>query len=193
VVRHESEHFILYTNWIEPGQWTLYHEHRNDQMSVIAADAVAATQLPGEEPGERKVPAGTVLFFPYADSQSPYVHRVGARGTSAFVNFGLEFRDPPGPGCTTDAPRWQATNSELRVTSRRAQAHRLMLPAGAPVELPVEGRALLIVPLGSATLQLDDEEWRAELGGFQFFETRRPARLRNAGATATTLMVVDAC
>ena len=82
VVRHEGEHFILYTNWIEPGTWTLYHEHRNDQMSVIAADVVGATQVPAQEPRELGVPAGIVVFFPYADSPSPYVHRVGARGTA---------------------------------------------------------------------------------------------------------------
>jgi hypothetical protein len=193
VVRHESQHFILYTNWIEPGSWTLYHEHRNDQMSVIAADVVGATQVPGEEPRQQGVPAGTALFFPYADSMSPYVHRVGARGTAPFVNFGLEFRDPPGVACTDDTPRWHPAHAELRKTTRRGQAHRLTLPAGAVASLPQAGRALLLVPLGSATLQLDDQAWHAELGGFQFYESKRPAELRNAGRETATLMVVDGC
>jgi hypothetical protein len=193
VVRHESEHFILYTNWIEPGQWTLYHEHRNDQMSVIAGDVVAAAQVPGEAPRQQSVPAGTVLFFPYAESASPYVHRVGAMDAAAFINFGLEFRDPPVVACTSDTPRWHSTQAELRKTTRRGQAYRLTLPAGAAVSLPEDGRALLLVPLGSAVLQLDVQAWRAELGGFQFFEGSRPAELRNAGTSPATLMVVDAC
>ena len=42
VVQHRGAHFLIYTNWIEPGVWTLYHQHRNDLLAVIAADTKAA-------------------------------------------------------------------------------------------------------------------------------------------------------
>ena len=36
VVRYRSDPFIVYTNWVEPGQWTLYHAHDKDLLAVIA-------------------------------------------------------------------------------------------------------------------------------------------------------------
>jgi hypothetical protein len=45
VVRHSSGHFLIYSNRIEPGVWTLHHEHDNDQLAVIDADTTAASQI----------------------------------------------------------------------------------------------------------------------------------------------------
>ncbi|MFN2166020.1 MAG: hypothetical protein ACK2U9_07135 [Anaerolineae bacterium] len=192
-VRYESAHFRVYTNWIEPGVWTLYHEHRFDQLSVIAADTSAATQLPGEKMKEQRAPAGTVVFFPYADLPTAYVHRVGARGSTPFVNIGLDFRDPLSGACANEGPSWQADGAELRKSTRRGQAYRLQLPGAGEVDLPNAGRGLLLVPLSGGNLELDGQTWEVEPGGFRFFERERPARLRNPGSTAATVMVVDAC
>ena len=47
VVKYRDDHFLIYTNWIEPGIWTLYHEHENNLLAVIVADTVAASQAAG--------------------------------------------------------------------------------------------------------------------------------------------------
>lgn len=193
VVRHRGEHFQIYTNWIEPGVWTLYHAHHNDLLAVIAADVTAASQAPGSEPREQAAPAGTVLFFPYADSRVPYVHRVGVRGDGPFVNIGLEFRDPPTAACAKRSPRWGEGRAEALVPNRRGQAYRLRLSPDDEIELPGAGRGLLLVPLGDATLNLGHEMWKATAGDFRFYEGAWPGRLRNHGDTAATLVLFDAC
>ncbi len=193
VVRHRGDHFIVYTNWIEPGVWTLYHQHRNDLLAVIPADTSAASQEPGSDPRERAAPAGTLVFFPYADSDEPFVHRVGGRGNAPFINIGLEFRDSMAVSCSDTPPGWQDARVEAATANRRGHGYRLHLDSGAQVALPQRGRGLLIVPLGAALLQLGDESWRATIGDFRFYEGGFPGRLGNSGSAAVTLVVFSAC
>jgi hypothetical protein len=191
-VQHRGEHFLVYTNWIEPGVWTLYHQHRNDLMAVIAADTRAASQQPEAAPREQEGPAGSVIFFPYADSAQAYVHRVGATGNTPFVNVGLEFLDPPSLACDTEALTWYEPSAQPLEPNRRGRAYRLALPADTRIDLPRSGRGLLLVPLGRATLELDREAWPAVTGDFRFYETP-PTSLRNAGEAPATLVVFLAC
>lgn len=193
VVRHRGEHFMVYTNWIEPGVWTLYHEHRNDLLAVIAADTSAASQLPGGEPQQQAAPAGTLVFFPYADNDAAFVHRVGGRGSSPFINIGLEFQDPVAISCADQAPAWLDARAEVLAPNRRGQGYVLRLPAAADVALPQHRRGLLLVPLGEASLVVDDMEWNAAIGDFRFYDRDLPDRLQNAGTAAASLVVFDAC
>jgi hypothetical protein len=191
VVQYRGEHFLIYTNWIEPEVWTLYHEHRNDLLAVIVADTVVASQSPHAVPREQAAPAGTVAFFPYADA--PFVHRVGTRGSTAFINIGLEFRDPLATACADKPPHWNAAPARALAANRRGQAYHLSLPAGAEVTLPPGGRGLLLAPLDTASLQIDNGVWNAAIGDFRFYDRDRPTRLRNSGAAVATLVVFDAC
>ena len=168
-VQHRGQHFLIYTNWIEPGVWALYHQHRNDLMAVIAADTRAASQEPAAAPREQEGPAGSVIFFPYADSPRAYVHRVGATGDTPFVNVGLEFLDAPDAACDTTALTWSETSAQPLEPNRRGRPYRLELPADKRVTLPRSGRALLLVPLGAAELELDRESWPAGVGDFRFY------------------------
>lgn len=192
-VQHRDQHFLIYTNWIEPGVWTLYHQHRNDLMAVIAADTRAASQEPAAEPREQKGPAGSVIFFPYADSPRAYVHRVGATGSTPFINVGLEFLDAPNAACDTRALTWSETAARPLEPNRRGRAYRLELPADTGVDLPRSGSGLLLVPLGEATLELDDAAWPAVVGDFRFYEQQSPKSLRNAGGGSASLVVFLAC
>ncbi len=193
VVQHRGEHFMVYSNWIEPGVWTLYHEHRNDLLAVIAADTAAASQQPGAEPQQQAAPAGTLVFFPYADNEAPFVHRVGGRGNSPFINIGLEFQDPVALSCADQAPVWRDSHAEALAPNRRGQGYILRLPAAADVTLPQHGQGMLIVPLGEASLMVDGEEWNASVGDFRFYDRDLPDRLQNSGTAAASLVVFDAC
>lgn len=193
VVVHRGEHFMVYTNWIEPGVWTLYHEHRNDLLAVIAADTAAASQLPGAEPQQQAAPAGTLVFFPYADSDVAFVHRVGGRGSSPFINIGLEFQDSIAAACPARRPGWNEARAEVLAPNRRGQGYRLQLPVAATVALPQHGRGLLIVPLAEASLEIDGEEWSAVIGDFRFYDRDLPGSIRNSGTAAVTVVFFDAC
>lgn len=192
-VQHRGANFLIYTNRIEPGVWTLYHQHRNDLMAVIAADTRAASQEPGAAPREQEGPAGSVIFFPYADSAQAYVHRVGATGSAPFVNVGLEFLDSPDAACDEASLTWKERTAQPLEPNRRGRPYRLELPAHTGVDLPRAGRGLLLVPLGAAELELDREAWPAGVGDFRFYGQQPPATLRNAGATSTGLVVFVAC
>lgn len=193
IVRHSGEHFLIYTNWIEPGVWTQYHGHRNDLLAVIAADATVASQTLNKEPRKQTVPAGTVVFFPYTDSPAPYVHRVGVHSNDPFINIGLEFQDPISATCSSNFPVWNEPRAQALAPNRRGQAYRLTLPAASDVIMPEMGRGLLLVPLGRATLQLDEALWNTTAGDFRFYNRDRPQRLRNTGTTSATLVVFNAC
>lgn len=196
VVKYRGEDFLIYTNWITPGTWTLYHEHRNDLLATIVGATTAASQTPGNEPGEQTAPAGTVLFFPYADSAAPFVHRVGARGDSPFINVGLEFLGPPAAACT-DSPDWRDDRVQIVAENRHGRAYRVTLPASAEIALPTSGRGLLLVPLNEGTLRLGEAPWMFSPGDFRFFEsaggTSRPEGLGNGMADAVTLIAYVAC
>jgi hypothetical protein len=78
IVRYRSERFTIYTNRIKPGVRTLYHTHQNDLLAVIVLDTTVTSQAAGDAPRTQTATAGSVAFFPYADSPTPYAHRVGA-------------------------------------------------------------------------------------------------------------------
>ena len=193
VVRYRDDHFLIYTNWIEPGTWTLYHEHKNDLLAVIVADTVAASQALGEAPREQAAPAGALVFFPYADDATPFVHRVSASGNATFINVGLEFLDPPSATCPAQLEDWNVKGSKPLPPNRRGQGYHLTLGPGATVAMPRGGRGLLLAPLAPATFQFANEVWTASVGEFRLYTDNRPEQLQNAGGTEVTLVVFDAC
>jgi hypothetical protein len=193
VVKYRDDQFLIYTNWIEPGVWTLYHAHENDLMAVIVADTMAASQTLGESPREQAAPAGALVFFPYADDPAPFVHRVSASGNSTFINVGLEFLAPPSASCTAQLEDWNVPASKPLPPNRRGQGYHLTLAPGATVAMPRGGRGLLLAPLAPATLQLANEVWTASVGQFRLYTDDRPEQLQNAGGAEVTLVVFDAC
>ncbi len=195
VVKHRGENFLVYTNWIEPGVQTLYHEHRNDLLAVIAIDTTAESQAQGSQPREQSAPAGTLVFFPYAEEATPYVHRVGvgAHSDGPFINIGLEFQDSQKLDCSGEVAEWTEPLAEASTANRRGQGYQLTLPPGTEIDLPEGGRGLLFVPLGPASLTVDAEKWPVKVGDFRFDEKQLPQRLGNTGASAATLVVFEAC
>jgi hypothetical protein len=193
VVKHRGEHFVVYTNWLEPDVWTLYHEHRYDLLSVIAADVVALNQSPGARPREQFAPAGSMVFFPYADYPEPGIHRVGVSGEGPFINVGIEFRDPISASCEADTETWQAAGVTATAVNRRGHGYRVSISAGAEVALPKTGRGLLLVPLGDNELRVDGDPWTPKPGDFRFYDLRRPAGLGNGSNATAELIVFNAC
>jgi hypothetical protein len=193
IVKHSGKNFLIYTNWIEPGVSTLYHRHRNDLLAVIAADAEVTSQKWQSNSRQQTATAGTLVFFPYADEASPYVHRIAAIGNGPFINVGLEFLDSTSMSCANPGPKWDETLAQPLEANRRGQGYQLILPAAAEVSLPTQGRGLLLVPLASAQLQIDQVEWNPAKGDFRFYDAGRPARLKNIGSSAVTLVIFDAC
>lgn len=193
VVRYTSEQFMIYTNWIEPGVWTLYHRHPTDLLAVIPAAASVLGQVPGAEPEGQVAPAGSVVFFPYGDGAEPYVHRVGARGDSPFINVGLDFQVPPVSDCESGISGWQSAQATEIASNRRGKAYRLTLPADSRLGLPASGSALLLVPMEPAALRIDSESWEPTVGDFRFFESERPQEVGNIGQAAAQLVMFHAC
>jgi len=196
VVRYRSRHFIIYTNQIPPGSWTLDHWHEHDLLAVVAGPVSIATRSPGSNPVTQHAPAGTVSFFPYSDHGEPYVHRLGVLGENPFLNVGLEFEDPLPVECPGD-PAWSAPGVEALPETRRGRPYRVVLAPGAEVPLPTGGRALLLVSIGNGRLALGDTAWQARTGALRFNEDEnigsRPPSLRNDGESAATVIVFNAC
>lgn len=202
IVRADEPPFVIYTNDLQPAVWTQYHQHRTDLLAVIAADTRVAGQVPGEEAKAQNAPAGAVVFFPYADSKTPYVHRVGVTGEQPFVNIGVEFHDPLGSQCQGIAP-WKGPGIKATTSNRRGSAYHLQLSSGASALLPTQGRGLLLVPLGDSqpenNLQLDSQAWQPALGDFRFYsdfskqKNPRPTQIKNSGESSVHMTVFVAC
>lgn len=198
IVRYRSPRFVIYTNNFAPGDWTMYHQHRNDLLAVIAGDTVAINQKLGGEPGEQRVPAGTVAFFPYADMPDGYVHRVSVGGTKPFINIGIDFQESVlSAERLALMPAWDGNGVNTIAENRRGRAYRIELGAGQSLALPDRGSALLIVTLSTATISFlttgnDASRWESAAGDFRFFETTRPQRISNASANAASLIVFQA-
>jgi hypothetical protein len=202
IVRYDAPPFLIYTNSIRPGTWTLYHRHRTDLLALIAGDAQVAGQVAGEAAVSQVAPGGSAIFFPYGDRTEPYVHRVGVFGEQSFVNVGLEFHDPMGTQCE-GVTRWPDPLIEASTSNRRGSAYRLVLDSGASIELPGQGRGLMLVPLAplgpAPRLQLDAAAWTPALGDFRFYsdsnngKSPRPTRLTNAGEYSIGFTIFVAC
>ncbi|MBL0075722.1 MAG: hypothetical protein IPP41_07155 [Rhodocyclaceae bacterium] len=198
IVRYRSARFVLYTNNFAPGDWTLYHEHRNDLLAVIAGETIAISQKLGGEPGEQKVPAGTVAFFPYADMTDGYVHRVSVSGTKPFINIGVDFQEiAPSAERRALVPTWSSKFAKLIAENRRGRAYRIELDPGQALVIPDNGSALLVVALSTATIifsnaTTDASPWESNMGDFKFFESARPQQLSNASANGASLIVFQA-
>ena len=64
---YDASPFLIYTNYIMPGTWTLYHRHRTDLLALIASDAQVSGQVAGEAAVLQRALGGTAIFFPYGD------------------------------------------------------------------------------------------------------------------------------
>lgn len=197
IVRYQSPHFLIYTNRLMPGYQTLYHEHRNDLLAVIAGDTIAVNQKPDGQPTEQKVPAGTVILFPYADLPKAYVHRVSVAGELPFINVGLEFLDAwPIDPRRSQAPLLNAAGIIVLNENRRGRAYRVDLAPGVSLALPEQGSGLLIVALKPLVTTLETKgtasRWEPAQGDFRFFETTWPQRISNLSAGIASLVVFQA-
>lgn len=197
IVRYRSPRFVIYTNNFAPGDWTLYHQHRNDLLAVIAGETVAISQKLGGEPGEQKVPAGTVAFFPYADMPDGYVHRVSVGGNLPFINVGLEFQDiVPSAERKASLPLWDSKAVTLIGENRRGRAYRVELGAGQLLALPESGSAMLLVAVSTAAIKLegnnDGAHWAAVPGDFHFYEKTWPRRLNNVSVSTASAVLFQA-
>lgn len=193
VVRYRSDQFIIYTNWIEAGQWTLYHAHDKDLLAVIAADALVTGQVFGKPAEDLEAPAGAAVFFPYADLTDAYVHRLTSRPPGPFVNVGLEFQNPPEPDCPNRLATWHADSVQAYDGNRRGRPYLVQLTPGRQLELPDAGAALLLVPLGPVSLSLDGEAWTADVGDHRLYHRTRLQTLENTGAHAAALILFHVC
>ncbi len=193
VVEYRNEHFTVYTNWIEPGVWTLYHEHRYDLLSIVVGDVVALNQKPAAAPQEQSAPSGTLVFFPYADLRERGIHRVGVSGDRPFINIGVEFRDPVSNGCDAGTETWREPGVQMIAENRRGYGYRLTISGESEVELPKTGRGLLLVPLHAGNFRLDGKSWSSEPGDFLFFGDSRPEALVNSGNATAKLILFSAC
>jgi hypothetical protein len=193
VVRYSSDNFIVYTNWIETGQWTLYHVHDKDLLAVIAADARVTGQVFGESAQDQEAPAGAAVFFPYADLPEAYVHRLTSRGPGPFVNVGLEFQAAPSLDCPAALAMWQAEGVGSYDVNRRGRPYRAELAPGAELDIPDGGSALLLVPLGPVNLSLNGEAWTADVGDHRLYHDTRLTTLENSGNQAAQLILFHAC
>ena len=198
IVRYRSPRFVVYTNNFAPGDWTLYHEHRNDLLAVNAGETVAINQKLGGEASEQKVPAGTVAFFPYADMKDGYVHRVSVSGTKPFINIGVDFQEiVPSAERRALVPTWDSKFAKVIAENRRGRAYRIELDPGQALAMPDNGSALLVVALSTATIIFsnatnDASRWESNLGDFKFFETARLQQLSNASANIASVIVFQA-
>lgn len=204
LVRHRSDRFLIYTNRIHPGEWTLYHRHRNDLLAVIAGDASVVNQIADGEPIEQKAPAGTVVLFPYADKSAPYVHRISVTGRAPFINVGLEFISPLLlAGKRSAMPVYSGAGVRLIAENRRGRAYRIDLPAKQSLALPKKttadinpGSAVLIVALGTGTISFTGEtevsHWEAGQGDFRFHESVWPEQISNVSAADFSFVLFHA-
>ena len=193
VVKYRGEHFTIYTNWIESGIWTQYHEHRYDLLSIVVGDVLALNQIPDAAPQEQSAPSGTLVFFPYADFSEAAIHRVGVSGDHPFINIGVEFRDQIANGCATGTETWQAPGVQMIAENRRGYGYRLTISVGSEVVLPEMGRALFLVPLGASEFDLDGEPWISKPGDFRFYDGARSIALANRGSEASEVIIFIAC
>jgi len=191
-IQYRSDDFIIYTNNIESGEWTEYHRHHNDLLAVLASDASITGQELHSAKKDQNAPAGTVMYFPYAEKEVPYVHRLTAKGDSPFINVGLEFQRASGE-CTPEGSSWRVPGLEAVATNRRGRTYRLTLPAKSEVSLTGAKGALLLVPLSEANLRAGESNWNTVVGDFRFFEFEQPRELKNLGTKPIALVVFEAC
>lgn len=197
IVRYRSPHFVIYTNNLGPGESTQYHEHRNDLLAVISGATVAINQKWNDEPGQQRVPAGTVAFFPYGDMPNGYVHRISVGGTLPFINVGVDFQDAP-PSVERRASLKLLAGDYITAIgeNRRGRAYRVDLSAGQSLALPQQGSAVLLVALGTAQIALEGNDstahWNSIQGDFRFFEASWPPSLKNTSTSATSLVIFQA-
>lgn len=192
-VRYNSDKFTIYTNWIEAGQQTLYHQHHRDLLSLLPADLSVETQVLGESVNVQSAPAGGFVFFPYADLPEPYVHRLKALEPGPFINIGLEFAASGDKECVDGGASWSGEGITAAAENRRGRGYRVSVPAASQLELPRSPGGLLLVPMGDYEITLDAEIWKSRLGDFRFFEQDSPGELINRGSNIADLLVFVAC
>ncbi|MFV0476801.1 MAG: hypothetical protein ACK5ME_03080 [Parahaliea sp.] len=139
-----------------------------------------------------KEQSGQVLFFPYADDFT-YVHRVGGRSDSPFVNIGFDFLAPLDDACPAGLAQWEGPDITIIKSNRRGRSCRLVLSVDSAVNIPEGGSALLLVPLTPLSLRIDALLWAAKPGAFRVYEGERPMQMHNEGNQAAQLIVFDAC
>ncbi|HVS80862.1 MAG TPA: amidohydrolase family protein [Pyrinomonadaceae bacterium] len=127
--KFENEFVRIWDVTVPPGDVTLWHVHRNDNVVVTFGDASLRIETVGAAPAESQLKFGDVGF-----RKATYVHRAINIGTTPFHNFTIEIlKSPPGPQSLS--PRTGQTSRQPILENERVRVYRLSLAPGESTEI----------------------------------------------------------
>jgi hypothetical protein len=190
-IRFENEYLRVLDIIVEPGDATLFHEHRLDMTALVLDGADLKNEVPDSTAAAivRAEPE-SVSFFNY--QKDAYVHRVTNLSDERFEVFSFEIL-VPAPGRFAAPDRTLAPAYESLLTNERVRAWRLRLGPGKSAEAILQAGPGLRVILGGDELTevaRSGAQSVVELarGNFEWQAPGRTRALRNTGALPLELV-----
>ena len=167
--KFENEFLRVWDMTVPPGDATLWHAHRNDNVVVTLADAKLHIETVGRDPVDADWKFGEVRF-----SKATYVHRAMNVGGTSFHNLTIELLKPS--GVAVDLASLPKTAREPILDNDRVRVYRVSLAPGEQTPMhthpwpglavAVTGGDLEVITQGRREperllLQASDVRWRA--------------------------------
>jgi hypothetical protein len=188
----DTAKYRVYEVLVNPGETTLFHEHKADNFAVMLSQSDLTNEFQGGQKTDASVKPGMVAFAAASPAKS-YVHRVLLRGGAPFRNITIELLQPQG-AAVADSEQIDPALSTVR-ESPRGRAFRVNLEPEQSVKLPSRVSDIFLVCLsdGSVVQQIAAQStttWNCKVGDFRLLEKPREAVLKSQAPTKADLVVI---
>jgi quercetin dioxygenase-like cupin family protein len=186
VVLKNDSVVVIHVN-LTAGEWTLYHTHLRDRMSI----ALTSTSLAQQQPNGPEGKPGTTHPGDVSSSTAdgPYTHRLHNLGPATFEVVDVEFLHRPDHPSETAAAAVAAENPSARL-------YKWVLAPGAKTPMHTHERPYLILAVTPMQLTMTDPEGRSftheiKAGDFHWIDTKVTHDLMNAGTTEGEIVEIE--
>src|SRR5438094_2138909 len=150
--KFENEFVRVWDVTVPPGDATLWHVHRNDNVVVTLGEARLRIETAGAAPGESLWKFGEVRF-----GKATYVHRAMNVGTTPFHNFTIELLKPPTGAPAPSLPK-EPLAREPVLENERVRAFKVTLEPGQSTSMHTHVLPGLAIALTAGKIEVITQE-----------------------------------
>lgn len=194
--RFENDYARVYDVRFAPGESSLYHRHSVNTLYVTVYDTQVFDQTLGDHHGiTHELPAGLCGCRPHG--REPLIHRVRNDGAGLMQMIGAEHRCSPPVVAEKPLDSAFHTLVDDPFKGESIRCYQIDLPPGASTGVLDYAFSGLLVSLGEATLEIDDDGVNRVIalapGNFIWHDGPIKRTLKNVGTTRFRAVLGEWC
>ncbi|WP_158010756.1 hypothetical protein [Tardibacter chloracetimidivorans] len=177
-----NDRIDVYSVRMNPGESSVYHRHRRDQLGIVLRSTRSLGQILGSQPQPNLSTRGAISYIPHS-TIGALTHRVSTPFGREFWVIGIEFTQPGGPAAT----RAMAAPDQAVLDFPQGKITRVEIGPGS--RQTVSGDLIVALTPGQLTIDREVRPLSLEEGAVKWIGGAR-ARFTNPGRRPASLIVL---